>query len=742
MVTMLNPNAIQKGSITQDMIDALVIDAKQDATDESLATQAKTIVGAINEVYKGGLKDASIGTSKIKDGAITEPKLDTDLVNVINSAVQPAELASALATTIASYVAKEDILDTTGSATDKVMSQHGVTEAINGVTNQVTELGQEVGKIDSEINGVYITQADVASSGKGFVSYGSGKIPTSNPNSDYYEIPNNGIKTISASIYANDSDYIAIAFYSSDTPTTESYMSGVQAQGTSSLETFSDIPVPNGCRLIIVSNRTVLGDVSFTAVVDGIADDIATLKQDVKALSLDMTTVKNELLGASIDQDDITPQIGFIYEGTKVIDANSNFRNYQIPNVGYEKVTASIYSNNVSVVAVAFYSTESILKSGFMPQSAISQGSGYEDYSLEVPEGCKLIVISNRSVVLATPTFSAVRESVEEKTDALSYLSNSLKGKNISVIGDSVSTIKNGNTPYWLVKSEDIGKEIHSYVSWPDVYNGTDRTSPTNKSIGGVTLTEEMIGTLQTFTPIADDIGKEIGKALNYNSSNVKTWAEVLCEKLGATLIANASYSGASICSGQSWAAYPHEANSYAWSPYTIGRCRKRNDDGTYTEPDVILIYRGINDFSHMQGNGYALLTDYDVMANGYPIDDTEGSGYNFRKGYYLTIKALRDAYPNAQIFICTLNVFKRVIYDRFPTRNGTNSLPQFNQAIREIANEMGCGLIEFDKDGITFENCYSGGFITDSATMPTHPNTKGHAVMARRAIHDIAYTL
>ena len=138
------------GEITKEKlsveVQAILNDVanKQNITDESLATIAKTIVGAINEVYKGGLKDASIATSKIKDGAITEQKLDTDLVNVIISAVQPTELASAIATALASYVAKGDIVDITGSATDKVMSQHGVTEAINGVTNKVTELEGDV----------------------------------------------------------------------------------------------------------------------------------------------------------------------------------------------------------------------------------------------------------------------------------------------------------------------------------------------------------------------------------------------------------------------------------------------------------------------------------------------------------------------------------------------------------------------------------------------------------------------
>ena len=138
------------GEITKEKlsleVQAILNDVanKQNISDATLATIAKTIVGAINEVYKGGLEDASIATSKIKDGAITEPKLDTDLVNIITSAVQPAGLASAIATALASYVAKSDIVDTTGSATDKVMSQHGVTEAIDGVTNKVTELESQL----------------------------------------------------------------------------------------------------------------------------------------------------------------------------------------------------------------------------------------------------------------------------------------------------------------------------------------------------------------------------------------------------------------------------------------------------------------------------------------------------------------------------------------------------------------------------------------------------------------------
>lgn len=176
--------SIEVQAILNDVVN------KQNITDASLATIAKTIVGAINELFNGGVKDKSIATSKIKDeaitedklasqsvtnakianasiseekiadnsisaakvkdGAITEPKLDTALVNVITSAVQPADLASAIATALASYVAKSDIVDNTGSATDKVMSQHGVTEAINGVNDKVTDLAEKVnGKQDA-----------------------------------------------------------------------------------------------------------------------------------------------------------------------------------------------------------------------------------------------------------------------------------------------------------------------------------------------------------------------------------------------------------------------------------------------------------------------------------------------------------------------------------------------------------------------------------------------------------------
>ena len=350
-------------------------------------------------------------------------------------------------------------------------------------------------------------------------------------------------------------------------------------------------------------------------------------------------------------------------------------------------------------------------------------------------------------------TYSGMEVYYITYADNIDEIDNKLKGplygKKIAVIGDSISTINGNNTPYFTIMDIDVGNEIQSYISYVDVY-GTDTSenpTPLGTTIGGVTLTANMIGTLQTFTPVAGDVGKMLGQAYNYNAASTKVWSEVLCEKAGATLLANASFSGASMCSGQSgiW------TFSHAFSPMTIGRCRVRDEEGNYVNPDVIIIYRGTNDLSHNQGDtGYSRLDEYDFIpasnGNSYPETDTyDDSGttvYGFRRAYYKTIQALRAAYPGAIIYCCTLNVFKRVYYSSFPTRNNLYTLPQMNDCIRDIANVMGCGVIEFDKDGITFENCYSEGYITDSSDHPTHPNSKGHAVMAKKAFADITNAL
>ena len=157
----------------------------------------------------------------------------------------------------------------------------------------------------------------------------------------------------------------------------------------------------------------------------------------------------------------------------------------------------------------------------------------------------------------------------------------------------------------------------------------------------------------------------------------------------------------------------------------------------TRTAPDNVLIYRGTNDFSHIPRTKITP-NYYDAVPWRYPDTDVIADSYGYLQGLCLTVKKLRTAYPNAIIFLCTMNTFKRVDDSLFAIDNDLNTLPQYSKAIRETADFLGCGVIEFDKDGITYENCYSEGYITDSETHPTHPSNKGHKVMGNRAILDL----
>lgn len=89
-----------------------------------------------------------------------------------------------------------------------------------------------------------------------------------------------------------------------------------------------------------------------------------------------------------------------------------------------------------------------------------------------------------------------------------------------------------------------------------------------------------------------------------------------------------------------------------------------------------------------------------------------------------------------------TLNYANPRANATWPPRNNKYTLPDFNNAIREIANTTGCPIIEFDKDGITGNNFYTEGYIQDSQTNPTHPTQKGHWVMAVKAWRDLKDSL
>ena len=452
------------------------------------------------------------------------------------------------------------------------------------------------------------------------------------------------------------------------------------------------------------------------------------------------------------------------YVGTT--NSNSGWINVEgLTSIRYSRFRMTSTTN---VSGMAFYSSKSIRSyiSGQRGITGVPSGtSGYEDTFIDVPPTAKWAMFSIWGTSVDTYggfyvkngdtgyiSYDTINDWISEGIDN-SYLNvKILEGKKISIIGDSISAFgteaqtrnQGYNAPYWIVKTVDVGQQIQAYVTWLDVYNTINAGSTlTNKTIGGVTLTPSMIGTLQTFTPVAGDVGKEIGVARWASAYTTKPWWQVVIDKTGATLCNNASWSGSRICEipeGND----RHDAfvMSEAYSDYTVGRLRNRDDEGNFIIPDIILIYRGVNDLVGVdpeggsQGeSGVEDLTTPNLLT----WDENNFNTHNFTEAYMHTILKLRRTYPDTYIILCTLNVFKRSTTTKWPTNNGTYSIPDYNDKIREIANIMGCGLIEFDKDGITYENCYPD-FISDSASAPIHPNTNGHRVMGEKAVTDIRY--
>ena len=594
------------------------------------------------------------------------------------------------------------------------------TLTLPGVPADAKVTGNKIDELKEDLNDdLYDSVVDLDIISGEFVRSASGEIESNSSYSRTDYIDAKTAQTIRLSWISDDRLTLnAICFYDS----AKRYINGV-ADPLKSTDESKEYAIPSNAEYIIFSgytrgmnhaSATLLNITSPIRKLDlGIAEVDGNLKQIISDYY-----IPNFDAGTEMQMTFQSNQYWNIEGTTAVLTSNNAYKASEVisvtPNEDYQLSFRSGGSLKLSpwVVVDENYN---ILTYGEKTTSTITKTE-----SFKIPQNGKYLLIT----VLKTNTPTLVKASYTP-------LDNPLYGKKIAIIGDSISTNGNSgidaNVPEIKVENADIGIELSAYLTYYDVQAGL--------SLGGHTFTSDEIGTEVTFTPVEGDVGKVIGLPNNYNDNTVTTWWEVMQDALNCSFIPN-TWSGASITSHEGDSS--QYKTSYGWHEATIRKCGIRTP-GTMTrnEPDAIIIYRGTNDFSH---SPYAMLTSgyFDNYEWQYPESDVVTGGYGYKEGLCLTIKKLRDAYPNAKIFLCTLNVFKRVNYSHFPTNNGSNSLPQYNNAIREVADFMGCGVIDFDKDGITFENCYSQGYITDSSTIPTHPSDKGHMVMGLKAITDM----
>ena len=150
-----------------------------------------------------------------------------------------------------------------------------------------------------------------------------------------------------------------------------------------------------------------------------------------------------------------------------------------------------------------------------------------------------------------------------------------------------------------------------------------------------------------------------------------------------------------------------------------VEKCTNIANNGK--EPDVIISFIGINDYI----NGVEL-----GRMNGSKLNLTSAVSSNttaFVDAYCVMINKLRRTYPDSKIVLCTL-----------PTgcvdaknKNG-DSIANWNNQIRQIANQFGLKTINFDKSSMNSNNrC--------NATIDgIHPNSVGQNYLASKAISDL----
>lgn len=190
------------------------------------------------------------------------------------------------------------------------------------------------------------------------------------------------------------------------------------------------------------------------------------------------------------------------------------------------------------------------------------------------------------------------------------------------------------------------------------------------------------------------------------------TWWKRMEAITGMTLLKNCSWAGKGMCGDSA-------STTNAAAGCSTARIAALSDGAT--KPDVVIVFDGINDFNDSTGLGTTIGTwtaDESIPA--------EGNILTFREAYALGITKVMAAYPNAEVYCCTLLEITDPSVDKdgdgsYPVRNAHGeTIADYNAAIREIAEGLGARLIDVHACGIGYFN--ASGKLTDGV----HPTAIG----------------
>ena len=211
----------------------------------------------------------------------------------------------------------------------------------------------------------------------------------------------------------------------------------------------------------------------------------------------------------------------------------------------------------------------------------------------------------------------------------------------------------------------------------------------------------DSISTFEGYIPEGNYPYYPHGDVLSVND----TWWKKLADALGMTINVNNSWSGTRVTTtnGEASAGCGVRAQSLG------------------TNPDVIIIWMGINDFRYSIPMG-----TYDGKT------DLPSATTTFREAYAVMLNKVLTTYPLAEVWVCTLPQCETNGEEGFPERNDLYALLEYNIAIQELANAFGVRILNHNGSGLTYQN------MPEFDPGGLHPNKYGHSVIANNDIRQM----
>lgn len=202
-------------------------------------------------------------------------------------------------------------------------------------------------------------------------------------------------------------------------------------------------------------------------------------------------------------------------------------------------------------------------------------------------------------------------------------------------------------------------------------------------------------------------------------------WWKVLCDLTGMIPCVINAWSGSAVTQLQD----SSHVNKVPMSSDL--RCSALHS-GT-TNPDVILIAGGVNDYTYAQSAQSEPLA-WDGLAA--PV-----LGDSFTEAYACMIKKIQTNYPQAVVVALSTFFTMRGTDNGYTLTHAVGShvytQSDYNAAIENVAKIMHIPFIRMDDIGMNRANMYPT-YAVDSSTIPTHPNAQGQKLMGEQ----LAYRL